>query len=256
MPRLPQRLVHGQEAGLVDHLGELRSRIFIAGGAVVIASVAAWLVHGRILRLLIDALPAHHRTLLTLGVAEPFTTSLKLSIAAGFLLALPIVLWQVWAFFAPALNPQTQRSIAGFVVFAGALMIGGTVFGDRCAARCAEVPHQLRQLDLQRPNPRGGLHLLRSPRPRCMRCRLRVADRRPRPRSRQSALLEEAAQQPQDRLPDRLHHRRRAPRRRPGHDDHRDDPAGDPLRSLDLAVCLLRTPLGNQVRLDVRTASL
>jgi sec-independent protein translocase protein TatC len=134
---LPPRLDHRQEAVLVDHLGELRTRLLIAGGAILVASTAAYVVHGRILRVLIDALPANHRKLLTFGVAEPFTTSLKLSIVAGLLVALPVVLWQLWAFLAPALDPRTQRSIAGFVVFAGALMIGGVIFGDRVALPAA-----------------------------------------------------------------------------------------------------------------------
>ena len=135
--RLPNRLTHGQQADLVDHLDELRLRLFVAGGAVLVASTAAYIVHGRILRVLIDALPAQHRKLITFGVAEPFTTSLKLSIVAGFLIALPVVLWQLWAFLAPALDPKTQRSIAGFVVFAGALMVGGVIFGDRVALPAA-----------------------------------------------------------------------------------------------------------------------
>lgn len=135
--RLPNRLTHGQQADLVDHLDELRLRLFVAGGAVLVASTAAYIVHGRILRVLIDALPAQHRKLITFGVAEPFTTSLKLSIVAGFLIALPVVLWQLWAFLAPALDPKTQRSIAGFVAFAGALMIGGVIFGDRVALPAA-----------------------------------------------------------------------------------------------------------------------
>jgi sec-independent protein translocase protein TatC len=86
---------------------------------------------------LLNSLPPNHRHLLTLGVAEPFTTSLKVSIAAGFALALPIILWQLWAFFAPALNPRTQRSIAGLVIFAGALMFAGIAFGDRVALPAA-----------------------------------------------------------------------------------------------------------------------
>lgn len=135
--QLPRRLGHAQEATLVDHLGELRLRVFVAGGAVLVASIAAFAVHGRILRILIDALPAQHRKLITFGVAEPFTTSLKLSIVAGFLLALPVVLWQLWAFLAPALDPSTQRAIAAFVVFAGALMAGGVIFGDRVALPAA-----------------------------------------------------------------------------------------------------------------------
>jgi sec-independent protein translocase protein TatC len=135
--RLPRRLEHGQEAELVGHLEELRSRIFVAGGAILAGSTIAFIFHARLLRVLLDSLPPNHRHLLTLGVAEPFTTSLKVSVAAGFALALPIVLWQVWAFFAPALNPRTQRSIAGFVVFAGGLMFAGMAFGDRVALPAA-----------------------------------------------------------------------------------------------------------------------
>jgi sec-independent protein translocase protein TatC len=135
--RLPSRLGHGQEAALTDHLEELRSRVFVAGGAILAGTVVAYIFHARILRVLIDTLPAHHRQLITFGVAEPFTTSLKLSLVAGFMLALPIVLWQLWSFFAPALDPTTQRGIVGFVVFAGGLMVGGIIFGERVALPAA-----------------------------------------------------------------------------------------------------------------------
>ena len=43
MARLPQRLGHGQEAALTDHLDELRSRIFVAGGAVLAGTVVAYI---------------------------------------------------------------------------------------------------------------------------------------------------------------------------------------------------------------------
>jgi sec-independent protein translocase protein TatC len=135
--RLPRRLAHGQEAEFVDHLEELRSRLFVAGGAILAGSTVAFIFHGRLLRFLLSSLPPNHRHLLTLGVAEPFTTSLKVSVAGGFALALPIILWQVWAFFAPAMNPRTQRSIAGFVIFAGALLFVGIGFGDRVALPAA-----------------------------------------------------------------------------------------------------------------------
>jgi sec-independent protein translocase protein TatC len=135
--RLPRRLAHEQAVTTVDHLTELRSRILVAGGAVIAGSVAGYLVHRRILDLLIDALPPGHRKLTTFGVAEPFTTSLKVSIAAGVLFALPVVLWQLWAFVAPALDAATERSIVGFVVFATALLLVGVVFGDRVALPAA-----------------------------------------------------------------------------------------------------------------------
>jgi sec-independent protein translocase protein TatC len=135
--RLPCRLAHGQEAELVDHLDELRSRLFVALGAVLVGATVAFAFHHRIVNWLIDPLPVRHRQLLTLGVAEPFTTSLKVSIAAGVGLALPIVLWQVWAFFAPALDPKSQRSIRALTAFAGGLLVTGIAFGYRVALPAA-----------------------------------------------------------------------------------------------------------------------
>jgi sec-independent protein translocase protein TatC len=135
--RLPRRIAHGQEVELVGHLEEFRSRLFVAGGAILVTTILAFTVHGQVIRLLTSKLPPDHRHLLTLGVTEPFTTSLKVSIALGFALALPIVLWQLWAFVAPAMTPKTQRAIAGFTVFAAALLVVGSVFGYRVALPAA-----------------------------------------------------------------------------------------------------------------------
>ena len=135
--RLPRRLAHGQQVELVGHLEELRSRIFVAGGAVALMTIVAFTMHRRVITLLVAQLPENHRHLLTLGVAEPFTTSLKVSIALGFALALPVVLWQLWSFLAPAMTPKTQRGIVGFTVFAAALLVGGVVFGYRVALPAA-----------------------------------------------------------------------------------------------------------------------
>jgi sec-independent protein translocase protein TatC len=135
--RLPRRLAHGEEVELVGHLEEFRSRLFVAGGAILATSIVAFVIHGRVIALLVAKLPPNHRHLLTLGVAEPFTTSLKVSIALGFALALPIVLWQLWSFVAPAMTPKTQRAIAGFTVFAAALLVAGGVFGYRVALPAA-----------------------------------------------------------------------------------------------------------------------
>ena len=59
------------------------------------------------------------------------------AVAVGFALALPVILWQLWSFVAPAMIPQTQRAIAGFTVFAAALLVGGAVFGYRVALPAA-----------------------------------------------------------------------------------------------------------------------
>jgi sec-independent protein translocase protein TatC len=127
--RPPRRIAHGEEATLVEHLEELRQRLFVCIGAVVLGFVAAYAVHGRIIDALEKALPVEHRKLVTLTVGEPFMTAMWLSLYAGFLLALPVVLWQAWAFFAPAFDPAHERMMRLFVALATVLMVVGVVFG-------------------------------------------------------------------------------------------------------------------------------
>src|SRR5207302_5168281 len=68
------------------------------------------------------------RHLITFGVAEPFMTSFKISLMAGIGLALPVLLWQVWSFLAPAFEQHSQRTVAVFVVFATGLLVAGVGF--------------------------------------------------------------------------------------------------------------------------------
>jgi sec-independent protein translocase protein TatC len=126
--RLPRRIGHGDTAGLVDHLGELRARLFVSLAALVGGSTIAFAFHQRLIHWLNAPLP-DGRQPITLGVAEPFTTSLKVSIYAGFALALPVILWQVWSFLAPAVDRKTERALGGFVVFATVLFAAGATFG-------------------------------------------------------------------------------------------------------------------------------
>jgi sec-independent protein translocase protein TatC len=65
----------------------------------------------------------------TLGVAEPFLTSIRVSLYAAIALAFPIVLWQAWAFLAPALDPRAARALAAFTGVAACLLAAGVAFG-------------------------------------------------------------------------------------------------------------------------------
>jgi sec-independent protein translocase protein TatC len=126
--RLPRRLKPGEEATLVEHLDELRTRLLIALSAVAVTFVAAYVVHERLIEWLTKPLPDDKR-LITLGVTEPFTTSVKVSFYAALALSLPVLLWQLWSFLAPAVEEGTQRIVAVFVAFATALFAVGLVFG-------------------------------------------------------------------------------------------------------------------------------
>jgi sec-independent protein translocase protein TatC len=129
MKRLPRRLSHGEEATLVEHLGELRARIVVSLIGITLGFIVAYAFHGQLVKWLEDALPASHRKLITLSPAEPFLTSMWISLYAGFLLAFPVVLYQVWSFFAPAFEQNTQRIVVGLTAFAAILAAGGLAFG-------------------------------------------------------------------------------------------------------------------------------
>ena len=124
---LPRRLTHGEEATLVEHLDELRSRLIICLVAIVPAFAITFAFHEQIMEWLTGPLP-DDRKLVTLGVTEPFTTSVKVSLIAALALALPVLLWQVWAFLAPAVSPHFERIVLGFVLLATALFVAGVAF--------------------------------------------------------------------------------------------------------------------------------
>jgi sec-independent protein translocase protein TatC len=124
---LPRRLGHGEEATLVEHLDELRSRLIIALFAIVPIFVVTFAFHERIMAWLTGPLD-DDKKLVTLGVTEPFTTSVKVSLIAALALALPIILWQAWAFLAPAVQPHFERVVLVFVLLGTALFIGGVAF--------------------------------------------------------------------------------------------------------------------------------
>jgi sec-independent protein translocase protein TatC len=127
LKRLPRRLQHGEEATLVEHLGELRSRLLISLLTLAPAFVVAFAFQERLVEWLSRPLP-DDKELITLGVVEPFTTAVKVSLAAAVAVTLPILLYQLWAFLAPAIEESIQRTVAVFATFATALFAGGVAF--------------------------------------------------------------------------------------------------------------------------------
>jgi sec-independent protein translocase protein TatC len=125
MPRI-KRIAHEEQASLVDHLGELRARIVASLGAFVVAlGLCFWQNH-----LLLDLLrrPIGDKQLITLGVSEPFTTTLTVSAYAALLLTLPVLLYQVYAFTIPALAPEHQRASRFLALLVPVLFIAGAAF--------------------------------------------------------------------------------------------------------------------------------
>ena len=129
MVGIPRRLDFGQELSLVDHLDELRNRLFVCLGALAVGFGIAFWRRGDILELINRQLPDSIGTPITFGVAEAFTTSLMVSVYAGFILAFPVLVYQVYAFVIPAFSEKTVRSVWPVMIFVPALFLAGASFG-------------------------------------------------------------------------------------------------------------------------------
>ena len=107
-----------------------------------------------VLNWLNQPLPPDHRKLATFGVAEPFTITITVSLYAGFVLALPVVLWQLWLFFAPAVEPAAERKVLALARLRRRPRRGRRgvrLLGPAAARR--PLPHELRQRALPPPDP-------------------------------------------------------------------------------------------------------
>ncbi len=91
------------------------------------AFLLAFAFHNELIEWLMAPLP-DDKKLVTLGVTEPFTTSVKVSLIAAIALALPVLLWQVWSFLAPAVEHHHQRVVLVLVGLATALFVVGVLF--------------------------------------------------------------------------------------------------------------------------------
>jgi sec-independent protein translocase protein TatC len=129
----------GAAMTLVEHLEELRRRLFISILAVVVGAVVAFIFWQPILGFLLTPLPnitnailnGHHGgpALIVTGVGEGFTVALKLSIAVGLAIACPVTLYQLWAFIAPGLTRRERRYAAPFTALGAGLFVVGLAVG-------------------------------------------------------------------------------------------------------------------------------
>jgi sec-independent protein translocase protein TatC len=131
--RPPRKLGHGEEATLVEHLEELRQRLFVCIGALLVGAIVAYVFHARLIHALELALPKGDRHLTTFTIGEPFMTAMWLSVYTGFLLALPVIIWQAWAFFLPAFDAAHERMLKVFVFISVLLLAIGVGFGYEIA---------------------------------------------------------------------------------------------------------------------------
>lgn len=123
----------GTEQPFVQHLVELRDRLIKAAIAVGVALVILAIYPGPaalydiLAQPLVETLPKG-ATLIATSVISPFLVPLKIMLMTAFLLALPVVLWQVWAFVAPGLYSHEKKLVLPLVISSSVLFFIGVAF--------------------------------------------------------------------------------------------------------------------------------
>jgi sec-independent protein translocase protein TatC len=121
---------------VVEHLDELRRRLIICAIAVGIGSIAGFVLFRPILEVLqrpyetaLASLPRTiTRDLIVTTPTEPFLAFLKIGLFSGLMLALPVILYQLWRFVTPGLTTRERRLAIPFVLSSLILFVGGAVF--------------------------------------------------------------------------------------------------------------------------------
>ena len=132
---MPAKTVNGGEGGadqpLIAHLLELRSRLLkaLTGIALTFLPLAffAQPLYTLVAQPLLKLMP-HGSTMIATEVASPFLTPFKLAAVVAFVLSLPWVLYQVWAFIAPGLYRSEQRLVAPLLISSTLLFYAGVAF--------------------------------------------------------------------------------------------------------------------------------
>jgi sec-independent protein translocase protein TatC len=117
---------HDDRLSLVDHLDELRTRLIIAAGAFIVALALCFWQNHELLKIVND--PLGKRQPITLGVTEPFMTTLTVAAYAAILISMPIILYELYAFILPAFSPGERKVALPLLLMVPFLFIGGVVF--------------------------------------------------------------------------------------------------------------------------------
>ncbi|MGH2392335.1 MAG: twin-arginine translocase subunit TatC [Candidatus Limnocylindria bacterium] len=119
---------HQDRLSLVEHLDELRSRIIVSIAVFGVALALCFWQNNLLLQIAGAPLPADHDKLLTLGVTEPFTTTITVAAYGAAILSLPIILYQIYAYLLPAFSNRERRVILPLLLMVPVLFCAGVVF--------------------------------------------------------------------------------------------------------------------------------
>jgi sec-independent protein translocase protein TatC len=114
---------------LLEHLEELRSRIIVIAIAVLVAGIAGFFLAEPIITLLRAPLEVQQADLIQTGVGEAFGVQIQLALMTGLAMAMPVILYELWAFVTPGLTRGERRLVwpllgVAIVLFAAGVGLG------------------------------------------------------------------------------------------------------------------------------------
>jgi sec-independent protein translocase protein TatC len=128
MPRRVKAISHEDRLSLVEHLDELRSRIVVCAVVFGVALALCFWQNNLLLDIAGGPLPSDHKQLITFGVTEPFTTTITVAAYGAVILAMPVLLYQLYAYVLPAFSASERKTVLPILLLFPVLFLAGIAF--------------------------------------------------------------------------------------------------------------------------------
>lgn len=120
--------IEGHQLPMTTHLEELRKRLWVCVGVMVMASMASFAWADRLIEWLKRPAGTALPRLAFFSPPEAMLAYMKVAVTAGLILSMPVVLYELWAFIRPGLTSRERRYGLGFVCWGSALFLAGSAF--------------------------------------------------------------------------------------------------------------------------------
>jgi sec-independent protein translocase protein TatC len=128
MPPRVKTVSHEDRLTLVEHLDELRTRLIVCVVVLGVALALCFWQNHLLLEIASGPLPDDHKQLITFGVTEPFTTTITVAAYGAIILALPVLLYQLYAYVLPAFSPSERKTVLPILLLFPVLFLAGIAF--------------------------------------------------------------------------------------------------------------------------------
>ncbi len=128
MPRRVKAVSHEDRLSLVEHLDELRFRIIVCLAVLGVALALCFWQNHLLLEIAGGPLPGNHKKLLTFGITEPFTTTVTVAAYGALILAMPVLLYQAYAYVLPAFSDRERKTVLPILLLFPFLFLAGLAF--------------------------------------------------------------------------------------------------------------------------------